>query len=109
MGPTWVLSTPEGPHVGPMNLAIRGDCYHVTPVCRLKTSRGDKTVSEVIPSNIEGITTSGKIVLRDVQPDHQIYVCCPLLTHWPLGDLDAILKLQFSICIFYWYLHIVYG
>ena len=24
MGPTWVLSTPDGPHVGPMNLAIRG-------------------------------------------------------------------------------------
>ena len=23
MGPNWVLSDPEGPHVGPMNLAIR--------------------------------------------------------------------------------------
>ena len=23
-GPTWVLSAPDGPHVGPMNLAIRG-------------------------------------------------------------------------------------
>ena len=23
MGPTWVLSTPDGPHVGPRNLAIR--------------------------------------------------------------------------------------
>ena len=23
MGPTWVLSDPDGPHVGPMNLAIR--------------------------------------------------------------------------------------
>ena len=23
MGPTWVLSSPGGPHVGPMNLAIR--------------------------------------------------------------------------------------
>ena len=33
MGPTWVLSAPDGPHVGPMNLAIRdipynaADCY----------------------------------------------------------------------------------
>ena len=26
MGPTWVLSAPDGPHVGPMNLAIRE--YH---------------------------------------------------------------------------------
>ena len=25
MGPTWVLSAPDGPHVGPMNLAI-GEC-----------------------------------------------------------------------------------
>ena len=23
MEPTWVLSAPDGPHVGPMNLAIR--------------------------------------------------------------------------------------
>ena len=23
MGPTWVLSAPDGPHVGPMNLAVR--------------------------------------------------------------------------------------
>ena len=29
MGPTWVLSAPVGPHVGPMDLAIRGifDCF----------------------------------------------------------------------------------
>ena len=29
MGPTWVLSAPDGPHVGPMNLAIQVDfrCY----------------------------------------------------------------------------------
>ena len=25
MGPTWVLSAPDGPHVGPMYLAIRAD------------------------------------------------------------------------------------
>ena len=24
MGPTWVLSAPEGPYVGPMHFAIRG-------------------------------------------------------------------------------------
>ena len=27
MGPTWVLSAPDGPHVGPMNLAIWVACY----------------------------------------------------------------------------------
>ena len=25
MGPTWILSAPVGPHVGPMNLAIKAD------------------------------------------------------------------------------------
>ena len=24
MGPTWVLPAPDGPHVGPMNLVVRG-------------------------------------------------------------------------------------
>ena len=24
MGPTWVLSAPDGPHVGPMNLVMTG-------------------------------------------------------------------------------------
>ena len=28
MGPTWVLSAPDGPHVGPMNLAIRDTYPH---------------------------------------------------------------------------------
>ena len=27
MGPTRVLSAPDGPHVGPMDLAIRGRIY----------------------------------------------------------------------------------
>ena len=27
MGPTWVMSAPDGPHGGPMNLAIRDHLY----------------------------------------------------------------------------------
>ena len=30
MGPTWVLSAPGGPHVGPMNLAIRDLIWDMT-------------------------------------------------------------------------------
>ena len=30
MGPTWVLSAPDGPHIGPMNLAIK--VIHRTPL-----------------------------------------------------------------------------
>ena len=32
MGPTWVLSAPDGPHVGPMNLAI-GEWWHPKKPC----------------------------------------------------------------------------
>ena len=31
MGPTWVLSAPEGPHVGPKNFAIRKYIPHILP------------------------------------------------------------------------------
>ena len=31
MGLTWVLSAPDGPHVGPMNLAIRGSTISWSP------------------------------------------------------------------------------
>ena len=31
MGPTWVLSAPDGPHVGPMNLAIRVSMLLIMP------------------------------------------------------------------------------
>ena len=31
MGPTWVLSAPDGPHVVPMNLAIRAVMWRVFP------------------------------------------------------------------------------
>ena len=35
MGPTWVLSAPDGPHVGLMNLAIRVINHHLTDVKQL--------------------------------------------------------------------------
>ena len=34
MGPSWVLSAPGGPHVGPMNLVIRGNITQC--VCRFQ-------------------------------------------------------------------------
>ena len=34
MGPTWVLSAPDGPHVGPMNLTIRKAFFQVMSCCR---------------------------------------------------------------------------
>ena len=37
MGPTWVLSAPGGPHVGPMNLAIR-ECNLRHPLSNVMSS-----------------------------------------------------------------------
>ena len=39
MGPTWVLSAPGGPHVGPMNLAIR-ELESAVPVLSLQFDQG---------------------------------------------------------------------
>ena len=36
MGPTWVLSAPDGPHIGPMNLAIGDEEWHVPPPVGLR-------------------------------------------------------------------------
>ena len=44
MGPTWVLSAPDGPHFGPMNLAIRdsyvlASCPTPSPINVLERNR----------------------------------------------------------------------
>ena len=41
MGPTWALSAPSGPHLGPMNLAIRGST-------RVSTACGNYTNSLIL-------------------------------------------------------------
>ena len=50
MGPTWVLSAPDGPHVGPMNLAIRdimcqqtSHCYAAVSPLTFKSYGNDNT------------------------------------------------------------------
>ena len=45
MGPTWVLSAPDGPHVGPMNLAIRGFVWSTRYVRDQPASDVDTTQS----------------------------------------------------------------
>ena len=43
-GPTWVLSAPDGPHVGPMNLAIR---ERIGETGARPTSTPDNTMTRV--------------------------------------------------------------
>ena len=60
MGPTWVLSAPDGPHVGPMNLAIKDDfeywrwCYRYLFVKSTRSSW-----SPYDPCILTAIATSG--------------------------------------------------
>ena len=71
MGPTWVLSAPDGPHVGPMNLAIRAT-YE-----RLHSS-GNYTIIHTnsgtgsIPYICLGSGIAGDNTLRLGQDGHQI-------------------------------------
>ena len=53
MGPNWVLSAPEGPHVGPINLAIRD------------VDRNNRVI------NI--LTTSKHMVTRHGNPDSKVH------------------------------------
>ena len=58
MGPTWVLSAPDGPHVGPLNLAIR--VVYVTS-CRWPPQVGESHVDLVNCSEITTCESTGVI------------------------------------------------
>ena len=49
MGPTWVLSAPDGPHVSPMNLAIRvySDIHHRGLLSKCKSNLHNTNSNEL--------------------------------------------------------------
>ena len=55
MGPTWVLSAQDGPHVGPMNLAIRVHIHFCDPrKLPFKTQwKGPEYIATVITTRLE--------------------------------------------------------
>ena len=62
MGPICVVSAPGGPHIGPMNIAIR-----VYKACMIKARM----------FVMDNFTVKGTQLV---------------LTHWPLGDVEVILE-----------------
>ena len=52
MGPTWVLAAPGGPHVGPMNLAIRGNLWADILYC---TTIQHSCITHYIATNDNGL------------------------------------------------------
>ena len=55
MGPTWVLAAPDGPHVGPMNLAMRA-----------YMAECDIRITEVAWMKIHTRTLQNKIIYRQL-------------------------------------------
>ena len=73
MGPTWVLSAPDGPHVGPMNLAIReakmvilicSQIAYLLGLCK-GTAHGGLWKMVEMPTNHVSLQS---IVMRQFQP-----------------------------------------
>ena len=77
LGPTWVLSAPDGPHVGRMNLAIRVLCYHrlTNGGCigkNIDIDHYDDVIMNAITSQISSLTIVYSIVNSDAdQRKHQ--------------------------------------
>ena len=82
MRPTWALSAPDGPHVGPMNLTIRVNQYHRCwcPVYRVTQTSANMILTAcypTIPSSLRGgwsLWTFGFSMLRNHTKFNLLYV-----------------------------------
>ena len=98
MGPTWVLSAPDGPHVGPMNLAMRGSQVNVNAIHNTGQYRMEakhykpQTVLECVGSLFHWPCTCEALIdkknklfemLRDIKNIHTskcfILLCCKVV------------------------------
>ena len=83
MGPTWVLSAPDGPHVGPMNFAMREGGQEIT-ISKSMTwglPHNNKTLGNIdCPGtfNLE----AGIVLDVDSTNERRCYVVTPPLIGW---------------------------
>ena len=107
MGPTWVLSAPDEPHVGPMNLAIRDGLMPLSKA--RKPRRALITKNDNVLYNYSGIFSSrikkldwywsykiGKIFTLFKQGNSKLCHRCIPLTNLPLDKIAAISQTAFS-------------
>ena len=70
MGPTWVLSAPDGPHVGPMNFAIREFHCNMFLGFRLRVIiwhwTGNKLLSESMMSSLQMHICVGQVLMCSI-------------------------------------------
>ena len=90
MGPTWVLLAPGRPHVGPMNLAIyRGRLLSPVAQLNLKTYLSRQRDSN---DKDKPVMQLAYLCNRNSYKSKMM----SLLTHWSLGDVAEIFKINFS-------------
>ena len=87
MGPTWILSAPDGPHVDPMNLAIRGSLVVVSPVpsefrpciapdsVKLQYRIWAKSVSAKPKENLRQSINEHSLIIKVVSRPDYFYFC----------------------------------
>ena len=87
MGPTWGRQDPGGPHVGPMNLAIRDDMVHkYAHICGIWCVESNQAVT--------------RLCLTNFQNQHQIHTyASPLLC--PEYTNGTVTQANFKIRIFH--------
>ena len=107
MGPTWVLSAPDGPHVGPMNLAIRAPAqanishycwaqamatsvfiyYHIYSYWFINPNQSHQAHMLIQLTLMDRISTFVSVVTLWLDCRQLAYRCTQILTHWLLGIL----------------------
>ena len=75
MGPTLVLSAPGGPHVGPMNLAVRACWWNTMDVPLKHGSLGDKSLDKWFPHTEDSNALKWHHNERDGVSCHQPHDC----------------------------------
>ena len=107
MGPTWVLSAPDGPHVGPMNLAIRGYIAMVLGVTII-TSRWYSTCASTIllPKFLAKFQSDQST--RKLNISHRLEILCdlvvrPLSAQWIDRGPCKVTCLTACISIYRWF------
>ena len=90
MGPTWVLSAPDGPHVGPMNLAIWDIIYISWLVTRALPYKMHEFMLKIIRYTVRlcwwkvYIGSGNGWVLSDTKPlDDDVIKWKHFLLNWP--------------------------
>ena len=80
MGPTWVLSAPDGPHVGPMNLAIREYISYL--LWHLSVMVNDLIIVKLLAKEF-GLTAWGML--------YWVYIINPLRAKFFRGNINMYL------------------